>query len=140
MNAIRHPLHRHRCWAAALVVVALFIAMLVPAGYMPVVADGALRMQPCSGWNGPVAADAAVSAGHGDHDSHSQASQDGNHDGLEMPCAFSSPSAAVAMRIDPILLAIAIAAILAGAFPLAPKLVRARSLYRLSPSQGPPFA
>lgn len=145
MNAIRHPLHRHRCWAAALVVVALFIAMLVPAGYMPVMADGALLMRPCSGWNGPVVADAAVSVGHGDHDLgdhdlHTQDSPDRSHDGLEMPCAFSSPSAAVAMRIDPILLAIAIAAILAGTFPLAPKLVRARDLYRLPPSQGPPFA
>ena len=140
MNAIRHSVHRHRCWTAALIIVALFITMLVPTGYMPVMADGALLMQSCSGWNGSAAADATVSTGHGDHHSHAQDSQDKSHDGLEMPCAFSSPLAAVAARIDPILLAIAIASILAGTFPLATKLVRARSLYRLSPSQGPPFA
>lgn len=139
MNAIRHSVHRHRCWTAALMIVALFITMLVPTGYMPVMADGALLMQPCSGWN-RAAADAAVSAGHGDHHAHAPDSPDNRHDGLEMPCAFSSPLAAVAARIDPILLAIAIASILAGAFPLAPKPISTRRLYRLSPAQGPPLA
>lgn len=142
MNAFRHHIRRLRWWAAVLIVAALFIEMLVPAGYMPSMTNGAFLMRPCARQVAPVIG-VSDGAAHGDHnngDSHKSAPDDDGHGKLEMPCAFSSLSAPALGMTDPILLAIAIAFILTAAFHLEARVERRRIPYLRPPSQGPPFA
>jgi len=138
VNAFRRHIHRHCWWAAALIVAALFIEILVPAGYMPTMTNGAFLMRPCAGRNAPIAmtavADAPDHAMHGDHKTNSEDDDPGK---LEMPCVFSSLSAP-GLTIDPVLLAIAIAFILATTFRVEQRLVPWRRIYLRPPSQGPP--
>lgn len=142
MNPLRHHIQRHRWWAAALIVAALLIEILVPAGYMPTVTNGAFLMRPCAGQDAPFAMAAASGASdstaHGDHD-HRHDPEGGDHGKLEAPCVFSSLSAPVLGAIDPALLAIAIAFTLATSFHLEEKVAPARSLHLRPPSQGPPL-
>src|SRR3546814_4197361 len=49
MTSLRGHVHRHRWLAAALIIMTLLITILVPAGYMPSMVDGAFVMRPCDG-------------------------------------------------------------------------------------------
>lgn len=139
MNRLRHHIHRRRWWAAALIVAALFIELLVPAGHMPVMTNGAFLIRPCAGRNAPVVMTAAADAsGHAVHGDHKSSPEDDGHDRLEMPCVFSSLSAPALGMTDPILLAIAITFMFTAAFHLEEKVERLRRLYLRPPSQGPP--
>lgn len=140
VNPFRHHIRRHHWWATAFIVAALFIELLVPAGYMPNITDGVFRIQPCASQDAPTvimaAANASDSAMHGDHKNKSDNS---DHAKPEMPCVFSSLSASALGPIDPVLLATAITFILDISFRVEQHLVLWRGLHLRPPSQGPPL-
>src|SRR3546814_8993886 len=65
---------------------------------------------------------------------------DGSPDRLNTPCVFSSLSTPALSPVDPLLLAIAIAFIIATVFRVTPPRIAHRTLYLRPPSQGPPAA
>lgn len=142
MTSLRGHIRRHRWLAAALVIATLLMTMLVPAGYMPSMADGAFVMRPCDGQRTPnPMADMAMASGdhaHADRQGHHDG--DGSHDRFNTPCVFSSLSTPALPPVDPILLAIAITFIIATVFRVAPTRIFRRGLYLRPPSQGPPAA
>jgi hypothetical protein len=86
---------------AVLAVLALFVRLLVPAGFMPQVAGGQVAIVACPG------VVASAPHGHG-HDAP-------GHDGFERPCAFAAVAAAATIMAVAMLLAL----------PLAPRVPRA---------------
>lgn len=124
-----------------MIIAALLIEMLTPAGYMPTMTNGAFLMRPCAGRNAPLVmtriADAADYAMHGDHP---PAPADGDHGQPETSCVFSTLAAPAVAMADPVLLAIAIAAILTAGLHLEEQVTRAHGLHLRPPAQGPPFA
>lgn len=140
VNPFRHHIRRHHWWTTAFIVAALFIELLVPAGYMPTMTDGVFRIQPCASQNAPAAmmtvANASDSAMHGGHKNKSDNS---DHAKLVMPCVFSSLASALE-PIDPVLLAAAITFILDTSFRVEQRLVLWRGLHLRPPSQGPPLS
>lgn len=143
MNPIRYHIHRHRWWAAALIVAALLAELLVPAGYMPTMTNGTFLMQPCAGQNAPASmmrlADASNSAVHDNHkQDHKNLPDNNDHGKLEMPCVFSSLSAQALGPIDPILLVTTLSFILTTPFIAEQRLVLWRGIHLRPPAQGPP--
>lgn len=142
MTSLRGHVHRHRWLAAALIIITLLITMLVPAGYMPDVADGAFVMQPCDDQRvpDPMADMAMVSGDHAQADQSDHHDGDGSPDRFNTPCVFAGLSIPALLPVDPLLLAITIAFIIAIAFRAAPTRIFGRGLYLRPPSQGPPAA
>ena len=142
MTSLRGHVHRHRWLAAALIIMTLLITILVPAGYMPSMVDGAFVMRPCDGQRAPnPMADMVMPSGdhaHADRPDHHDG--DGSPDRFNTPCVFSSLSTPALSPVDPLLLAIAIAFIIATVFRAAPTRIFRHSLYLRPPSQGPPAA
>ena len=101
----------HRAIVAALIVCALAVRLLVPAGYMPAVVGGSLRLELCSG-TAPAAPAPVAMAGmhhapvagteHGPPKPDAPAS-------AGQPCAFAGLAAAALGSADPLLLASALA-------------------------------
>ena len=92
-----------------LVAAALLAKLMVPAGYMPVMAGGSVVLQLCSGF-GPetmVAAMPGMAHHHGTRD-HPQRG--------DMPCGFAGHAAPSMAGADPVLLVVAIAFIIATLF------------------------
>src|SRR3546814_4899229 len=77
MTSLRGHVHRHRWLAAALIIMTLLITILVPAGYMPSMVDGAFVMRPCDGQRvlNPMA-DMVMPSGD-----HAHADRPDHHDG-----------------------------------------------------------
>lgn len=130
MEAARRLILRHRRLAAWLIVAALCMKILVPQGFMPVVADGALTIQICPGKRGLATARMDHGSGHGETKKQDQ--------GAELPCAFAGLSAPSLAAIDPILLAIAVAAIAATVFRLPDRVIGQRAAYFRPPPRAPP--
>lgn len=95
-----------------LVLFTLTMKLLVPAGFMPVVSDGAIAIELCSG-NGPERMVMAMPA-HGDHHGDRGHAGDGT-----TPCGFAGHAPSTMSLADPILVLIAIAFIVASGFLLA---------------------
>src|SRR3546814_14343189 len=118
MTSLRGHVHRHRWLAAALIIMTLLITILVPAGYMPSMVDGAFVMRPCDGQRvlNPMA-DMVIPSGD-----HAHADRPDHHDGdgsparLNTPCVFSSLSTTALAHIHPPMLAITTSLIIAPAF------------------------
>lgn len=127
----RHVLHR-RWLAAWLIVAALLMKVLVPAGYMLDVSGGSVTVELCSGY-GPMPMTMAMpgTAHHGD-----------KHDGgkAEQPCAFAGLTAPALAGADPMLLALAIAFIIAAVFRVVVWSQPARSRHLRPPLRGPPLS
>ncbi len=131
MGDFRHSLARHR-WLAALIVAAtLSIRLLVPMGFMPVFADGAVYVELCSG-HGVETMAAMPGMAHDRHD----------HDGSgkdDPSCGFSGHAPASMAGADPILIALAVALILATVFRMPGKRAAPpRRGFLRPPLRGPP--
>lgn len=81
-----------------LIVLALFVRALMPTGWMPVVEDGALALQPCptTGISIPVGTGAEPMAmeGHGGH--HQSQDHEGHERSASETCPFGVVSTGVA--------------------------------------------
>jgi hypothetical protein len=127
MALIRKHLLARRWLACWLLAVALLTRMIVPTGFMPVLANGTVTMQLCTG-HGTV--EVNLPAPSGKQTPVTKA---------DMPCPFAGLAMPGLAGADPLLLAIAIAFILALGF--APvHLPRAYAPPRLRPPlRGPPL-
>lgn len=134
MGPFRQFLARRRLWACWLIAAALLMKVAVPTGFMPVFVHGSVAIEPCSGF-GPEAMTMAMPAMADHHDSHGAADRT-DKDGT--PCGFAGHAPAAMTSVDPILLAIAIALIVATAFRM-PVAWRVRRVDFLRPPlRGPP--
>ena len=130
MGTIRTFLTRYHWLAAGLVAAALLLKVLIPAGFMPGMANGMMVVQLCTG-QGAQTVMMEIPGKAGDHDK-------GDHKPAEMPCAFSGLSAPTLTAADPLLLAVAIAFIIATAFRTVSRPVLRRRVYLRPPLRGPP--
>ena len=137
VTSFRAFLVRHRLAGLIAVLVAICIRMGVPTGYMPVVDHGQVVLMICNG-DGPVTAGMAMPAAK--HGSGHAMEHDRDKPGKsDQPCAFSALSTHALGGVDPILLAIAIAAIMVLAlWPLLAPPIRRRSFLRPY-TRGPPL-
>ncbi len=136
MTPLRRLLRDHPALAAWLVVVALAMKILVPGGFMPVVANGVLTIQLCAG-AGPVSA-ATPAPVHAAMPGMTHDPDKTQHAGREMPCAFSGLTTAGLAAADPVLLALAIAFVVATVFRVAPPVVARAPEFLRPPLRGPP--
>jgi hypothetical protein len=115
----------------ALLACVLAARLLVPAGFMPVVAQGVVTLQPCPGVlpAGPMPGrqDMAGMAHHGEEPR------------VEMPCSFAGMGAAALGSAPPLLLAAAIAFVFLGVRRLAAQVLRAPPRLR-PPLRAPPLS
>lgn len=166
VTALRRLSLNHRTLALWLALVVLGVKLLVPAGFMVGVVDGRVALQICSGF-GPVAAapmahhamaddamagdamagDAMAHHAMPDHAmpkhaaSGDPATRHGgaDHPAADMPCPFVALAHGVAMPVDPVLLAVALAFVLAPGFAAVVP-IRLRSVPFLRPPlRGPPL-
>ena len=113
-----------------LIAIALLMKVVAPAGYMPVLTSGRIIIELCSGF-GPEKMVIAM-PGMGDHPhKHDRPDRD------DMPCGFSGHAPESMTAVDPVLLAIAIAFIVATLFWM-PVLRTARVHYLRPHLRGPP--
>jgi hypothetical protein len=120
----------HRALAAWVLACALAMKILVPAGFMPVISVTGMSIEICGGTARAQGAMAMPGMAH-----HSDKS---DHQGRDLPCAFSGLTAPSLAAADPVLLAIAIAFIVRLVFRVrtaAPIVARA---YLRPPLRGPP--
>nr|WP_244651592.1 DUF2946 family protein [Sphingomonas sp. CFBP 8764] len=110
--------------------------ILVPGGFMPVVANGVLTIQLCAG-AGPVSAATPVPV-HAAMPGMTHDSDKTQHAGREMPCAFSGLTTAGLAAADPVLLALAIAFVVATVFRVATPVVARAPEFLRPPLRGPP--
>jgi hypothetical protein len=133
MTALRAFFRRHAALAMLIVVMAIGLRALVPAGYMTSASKTGMTIELCSGVAGQTMAILLPGAHHSD---------DGNHksDRTDSPCAFSGLGGGALSATDPFILAIAIAFIMATVFR---HIVTARATppaYQRPPLRGPPAA
>lgn len=111
--------------------IALLMKIAVPSGYMFGSENGTITIEICSGY-GPMKMTMPIPGME-----HNRSKSD--HQGNEMPCAFSGLSApALTTTVDPILLVIAIAFIMATATWFEVVLVTRASAFLRPPLRGPP--
>ena len=104
----------------------------MPAGFMPVVSNGVILVQLCSG-QGPQTIALELPGKIGEHE------DEGNgHQKADAPCAFTGLSSPTLAAADPLLLALVIAFILSTGFRLPPRIVLWRGIYLRPPAIGPP--
>ena len=104
----------------------------MPVGFMPVVSNGVILIQLCSGQGAQtIALELPGKTGEHDHGEHKKA---------EAPCAFSGLSLPTLAAADALLLAIAIGFILAKDLRLPPQIDLRRGIYLRPPAIGPPSA
>lgn len=133
MTALRRLFHVHPGIAGAILALALAMKVLVPAGFMPTVADGRIVVSICSG-TGPVTMVVAMPGMA--HDAPADAPK--HDEGASAPCAYAGLMAPTLATIDPLLLAIALLAALALAMHRnASPLIATRPRLR-PPLRGPP--
>jgi hypothetical protein len=146
VTGLRHHLVKHRATAALVLLAALLMRLLVPAGYMPTFEGGTIGIVLCpSGTPGLAKVTAAApmamaDAGHmamakSDHHSGQQ-----QHDKPEPPCVFSGLVAPLLSGADPILLAGAILFVLATGLRLPVRQPVARPVRLRPPLRAPPIA
>ena len=131
--AVRHLIAR-RNLVVLLCTATLLLKLLVPTGYMIGSEHGRLAIELCSGIEaGPTTVE--MGGMHGAMTDHGKSK---DHGKAEMPCAFSSLSAASLGALDPIQLAALVAFIVAGGLSLnaVPRTVRRTHLR--PPLRGPP--
>ena len=133
MTRLRRLVSRNAAAALLLALAALFMKAAVPAGFMPDVTGGSVRLVLCSGY-GPetVTPMAMTMPASGDH--HDSSGSD--HKGA--PCGFFGHAAGSMFMADPIVLAIAIAFILATAFRQSARIEAVAPPFLRPPLRGPP--
>ena len=134
MTRFRRHLLQHRATAALLLVAALLMRVLVPAGFMPSVDRGGITLVLCSGAGAKsVQMAAGMSMSGAEHQSDRE-----HGDTPEPPCVFSGLAAPALSGTDPILLAAAILFVMLFAVrtPARPRVAPALRLR--PPLRGPP--
>jgi len=133
MNDLRAFTIKRRSWAMMLVVIALLIRGLIPAGYMVAPSALTLSVQICSDFQGVHGTIQIVVPRSGD-------GQDspGKHSQKNPPCAFSALSMASIAGADGLLLAQALAFILAIGVILVGSPVHRPFAHLRPPLRGPP--
>ncbi|MGV7120527.1 DUF2946 family protein [Sphingopyxis sp. 550A] len=131
MTLFRTFVARHRWLAFWLVVTALVVKLVVPAGFMPAFANGTMTIQLCTG-QGVQTIQMEIPGTAGDSDNHD------HHKKADMPCAFAGLSTPTLAAADPLLLVVAIAFIIATVFLFVSRPVLARRAYLRPPLRGPP--
>lgn len=162
VGAARRLIHGHVRLASLLVALALCVKLLVPTGFMPVMTAGAITILSCPD-AGPVpsvapkatmAGMAMSGAGHGNEGDHSvgadraSAHPGGHGSGHDersgesaqagMPCAFAGLAAPSLAAVDPVVLAIAVAGMLATVFRLPARGPARAPAHLRPPLRGPP--
>lgn len=139
MKRLRRLFLDHRALSALLVVLALSMKLLVPAGFMPVVSGGTITVLLCDG-TGPqrMAISMPMHAGMAGMAHHGEDQKKQDHQGKDMPCAFSGLSAPSMAGADPLLLALAIAFVVAIVFRRATPIAVRRRAHLRPPLRGPP--
>jgi len=131
VTGLRHRIFLHRRWAVALLALALLAKMILPVGFMPSAATGRISVELCSGYG--VEKMAIVLPGSADH-----GQPQGEHGKAASPCTFSGLAAPGLAGIDPAIIAIAIAFVMAvGLRTATPAPVRLFAYLR-PPLRGPP--
>lgn len=130
VQTLRQHLRRHRALAAWLVAFALLLKVVVPTGYMLDTSGGAITITMCSG-TGPMKTMTMAMPGV-DH----KGRKDGQK--AEQPCAFSGLDASALAAVDPILLAIALAFLIAAACWCGRPPLFGAPVYLRPPLRGPP--
>lgn len=132
MGNVRRHVLRCRWLAAWLFAAALLMKVLVPAGYMLDVSNGAVTIELCSGY-GPMkmAVPMPGMTHHGDKHDRGKA---------EQPCAFAGLAAPALAGADPLLLAAALAFIIAAAFRAVVRPLPTRNRHLRPPLRGPPLS
>ncbi|HEX8446801.1 MAG TPA: hypothetical protein VF649_09315 [Sphingomonas sp.] len=137
VTAIRRLFPHRPMLSAGIILLALLMKLLVPAGYMVGGSAGAVRIVPCSGLApaGPIAPTTMSvmtmpgMAHHPDAPDHARP---------DMPCAFAALTAPSLAGADPVLLAGAIAFIVMAAAPqITPRTWTVPAFLR-PPLRGPP--
>lgn len=133
MHLLRSYFARHRTVATILIVAALCMKALIPAGYMPGKGDKVLTVEICTASQGEHLTRQIVLPGDG-----KSGSEQGGHGKTDGSCAFSALSFASLSGADPGLLALVLLFILTlGFVPVnAPRPLRQSHLR--PPLRGPP--
>ena len=132
MHRLRNLVRANRPFACAVLVLALMMKVVMPAGYMPTVSSGQIVVSICSG-TGPMTMVMTIPGLD-----HEKSEGDGHRGKTEQPCAFSGLTAPSLAAADPVLLAAAILFVLAlGMRPLVLPVSTAPPYLR-PPLRGPP--
>lgn len=132
MQPLRRLVASHRLVAGAILALALVMKLVLPAGFMPTVAEGRMVVRMCSG-TGPMTMVMTIPGfEQGKHDGK------GHSDKHEAPCAFSSLSSPSLAAADPILLALAILFVLAMGIRALAAPTTVAPPYLRPPLRGPP--
>jgi Na+/H+-translocating membrane pyrophosphatase len=130
VTALRRLCRSHAGLAVLVVALALMVRVLVPAGFMPTVANGTITVSICTGY-GPMQMDMKAPG---------RAADDmGQGHKAQQPCAFFDLAMPGLPGADPILLAVALAFIIAVAFLATPALALRRERHAWPPLRGPPL-
>jgi hypothetical protein len=124
----------HRALAAWVLACALAMKILVPAGFMPVVSATGVSIEICGG-TAPAQVAMATAMAMPGMAHHSDKS---DHQGRDMPCAFSGLTAPSLAAADPVLLALAIAFIVRLVFRVRTAAPIVAHAYLRPPLRGPP--
>lgn len=139
MPTVRRHLLTHNALAMLVIVVALAMKAIVPAGFMPMLVEGRVVIALCSG-SGPVTAmadtghHAAMIVQHGGPSKPDSP----QHDNKPQPCAFAGLTAPSLAGADPVMLAGAIAFVLALGLQIVVALPTIRPARLRPPLRGPP--
>lgn len=132
MTTLRRLLFEHRLLCGWLVAAALLMKAVVPAGFMPVASGNTLVLGFCSGY-GPQT---MVMTIPGKEDRSGSDEQERKH---AMPCVFSGLSMPGLSGVDPVLLVLAIAFVVALAIRTATAIPTIARVYLRPPLRGPPL-
>lgn len=133
MHRLRDLVLANRPFAGAILVLALMMKVVIPAGFMPTVSNDQIVASICSGTGPMTMAMPIPGLQHGKSDGS------GHQDKAEQPCIFAGLSAPALTGADPLLLAITILFILVlGLRSMALPASTAPPHLR-PPLRGPPF-
>lgn len=136
MDALRRLTLAHRGVAALLLAAALALRLLVPAGFMPDVAGGAVRLVLCPAAD-PLPVMATPMPGPMAGMTHHQGPRD-HQAPSDAPCAYAGLSLAPVLPVDPLVLAAAMLVAMAIALERAAFAMPARAAFLRPPLRGPP--
>lgn len=137
MTSLRRLLLDHRTLALWLALAALAVKLLVPTGFMVGTVEGRVVLQMCSGFGPVVAAPMVHGAGAGAHENEHQQP---DHPGADMPCPYSALVQGFGAAVDPALLVLAIAFVLAMGFARIARVPLRRTAYWRPFLRGPPLS
>lgn len=131
MTSFRAFFRRHAVFAMLIVIMAIGLRALMPAGYMTSASKTGMTIELCSGIVGQTMEIALP-------DTHRSGDSDHGHNRADSPCAFSGLGGGALSATDPFLLVIAIAFIMAVVSRRVAAVVAAPPAFLRPPLRGPP--